>query len=203
MNAMTLRAALFVCAIPTLTSYAASNQPGGSLVTDCATFASSLSYPDTKFTSSSMVAAGVLKLAGQNLPAHCLLRGTMHERIGTVDGKVYAIAFEMRLPVEWNGRYFYQANGGIDGNPATGNTSGGGPATDQFDLLSLLVDWVENDQPPGRVIASARGPGNPGGVNPEVRATWAPNRTRPLCAYPKVATYAGGDPEKADSFRCR
>jgi hypothetical protein len=31
-------------------------------------------------------------------------------------GKSYAIGFEMRLPNDWNGRFFYQANGGIDGS---------------------------------------------------------------------------------------
>ena len=59
------------------------------------------------------------------------LPGKMFERTSPVDGKTYAIAFEMRLPLEWNGRFFYQANGGIDGSvvTATGNTSGGGPLT--------------------------------------------------------------------------
>ena len=55
----------------------------------------------------------------------------MFERKSPVDGQTYAIGFEMRLPLEWNGRFWYQANGGIDGSvvTATGNTSGGGPLT--------------------------------------------------------------------------
>lgn len=98
---------------------------------DCNTLAATLSYPDTVFTSSSSVADGALTLAGQPIPAHCRLLGKMHERVSPVDGKTYAIGFEMRLPLDWNGRYFYQANGGIDGSvsTATGNTSGGGPLT--------------------------------------------------------------------------
>ncbi len=76
----------------------------------------------------------------------------------------------------------------------------GGPATDQFDMLSALVDWVENGDAPARVIASARGAGNVGGVNAEVPASWAADRTRPLCAYPRIARYRGGDPERAESF---
>ncbi len=36
----------------------------------------------------------------------------MYQRTSPVDGQSYAIGFEMRLPVNWNGRYFYQANGG-------------------------------------------------------------------------------------------
>ena len=104
---------------------------GGPLEADCETLWSELSLPNTVFTSSSSVAAGVLTLAGQSIGAHCLLTGNMFERVSPVDGQPYAIGFEMRLPLSWNGRFFYQANGGIDGivAPATGNTSGGGPLT--------------------------------------------------------------------------
>ena len=45
----------------------------------------------------------------------------MHERTSPVDGKTYAIGFEMRLPKAWNGRFFYQANGGIDGSVVHGD----------------------------------------------------------------------------------
>ena len=38
----------------------------------------------------------------------------------------------------------------------------GGPATDQFDLLSPLVKWVEQGVPPQAVLATARGVGNSG-----------------------------------------
>jgi hypothetical protein len=30
-----------------------------------------------------------------------------------------------------------------------------------------------------------------------------PDVTRPLCPYPEVARYDGGDPDSADSFTCR
>jgi feruloyl esterase len=97
----------------------------------CEQLATLLQFPGTTFVSSVAVAAGELKLAGQDIAAHCLLSGMMNERVSAVDGQSYAIGFEMRLPLEWNRRFFYQANGGIDGNivPATGNTSGGGPLT--------------------------------------------------------------------------
>lgn len=84
------------------------------------------------------------------------------------------------------------------------NHCGGGPATDQFDMLTALVNWVEKGEAPDTILASARGAGNPGGVNPEVPAEWSADRTRPLCAYPKVAVYEGaGDIERAESFRCQ
>jgi feruloyl esterase len=84
------------------------------------------------------------------------------------------------------------------------NHCSGGPATDQADFISPLVAWVEQGQAPKAVVASARGPGNAGGVNVEVPADWAPDRTRPLCPWPSVARYKGsGDMEAASSFRCQ
>lgn len=82
------------------------------------------------------------------------------------------------------------------------NHCAGGPATDQFDMLSALVDWVEQGKAPASVTASARGAGTPV-PNAEVPANWSAQRTRPLCPYPQVATYAGGDTERASSFTCK
>ena len=81
--------------------------------------------------------------------------------------------------------------------------SRGGPATDQFDALSALVEWVEFGRAPERIVAAARGPGNPGGANADVPATWPAHRTRPLCPYPLVARYQSGDPEQAASYACK
>jgi len=83
------------------------------------------------------------------------------------------------------------------------NHCSGGPSTDQADYVTPLVAWVEQGQAPQAIVASARGPGNAGGVNREVPADWAPDRTRPLCPYPSVARYRGqGDLEDAASFVC-
>ena len=84
------------------------------------------------------------------------------------------------------------------------NHCSGGPATEQFDMLTPLVAWVEQGQAPGAVTATARGAGNAGGVNADVPATWSAQRSRPLCPYPQVARYLGsGDVESAASFACR
>lgn len=104
-----------------------------------------------------------------------------------------------------------QANNGGDASnfarffriPGMAHCSGG-PATDQFDALTPLVNWVEKGQAPDLLLASARGAGNAGGVNSDVPASWAPNRTRPLCPYPKVARYNGsGSVDSASSFSCQ
>ena len=81
---------------------------------------------------------------------------------------------------------------------------GMGPATDQFDMLTSLVNWVEKGQAPDSVVAGVRAAGNVAGANPDLPASWSANRTRPLCAYPKVARYNGtGDIESASSFSCK
>lgn len=68
----------------------------------------------------------------------------------------------------------------------------GGPATDRFDALDAVVKWVEEDAAPKQLLATASA------LSP------FKGRTRPLCAYPKQATYKGiGDIEAADSFECR
>jgi hypothetical protein len=72
----------------------------------------------------------------------------------------------------------------------------GGPATDQFDALGALVDWVEQGKAPDRLEARV----NP--ANRELPAGWAKTRSRPLCPYPQLMRYAGGDVEAATSFRC-
>lgn len=80
----------------------------------------------------------------------------------------------------------------------------GGPSTDRFDGLSALVKWVEQGDAPDQLFASARGAGNTAGVNADVPKEWSATRTRPLCAYPRVARYNGsGDVEDAGNFSCR
>jgi Tannase and feruloyl esterase len=71
-------------------------------------------------------------------------------------------------------------------------SNSGGPSTDLYDALTPLVDWVEKGIAPERITARA-GPATP----------W-PGRTRPLCAYPKIARYKGsGSLESAENFSCQ
>ena len=101
------------------------------------------------------------------------------------------------------------ANGGDAGNFARlflvpgMNHCSGGPAADQFNMVSALVSWVEGGTAPDSVQAKARGAGS-NVVNAELPAGWSAGRTRPLCPYPKVAKYRGtGDIESAASFSCQ
>ncbi len=104
---------------------------GRPLAVACEQLVTSLQFANTVFTSATSVAAGELKVADKDVAAHCVLIGKMFERVSSVDGSTYAIGFEMRLPLSWNRRFFYQANSGMDGyvTPALGLSSGGGPLT--------------------------------------------------------------------------
>ncbi len=64
----------------------------------------------------------------------------------------------------------------------------GGQSTDQFDMLAAVQAWVEQGRAPERVRATG---------------TAFPGRSRPLCPYPPVARYDGGNPEDERSFSCR
>lgn len=65
---------------------------------------------------------------------------------------------------------------------------GGGPSTDQFDMLTAVESWVEQGRAPDRIIA---------------RGKSFPGVTRPLCPYPTIARYAGGDPKSERNFSCK
>ena len=94
----------------------------------CNDLAAKISFPNTRITAAETVAAGTLTVAGKPIAEHCRVTGRMHERVSTVDGQNYAVGFEMRLPRDWNGRFFYQANGGLDGSVSTAvGALGGGP----------------------------------------------------------------------------
>lgn len=95
----------------------------------CEPLGAEFRFADTRLDSAAAVASGPVVPNSHAVPAHCLVKGQMFPRKGA-DGQDYAIGFEMRLPQAWNGRFYYQANGGIDGvvQPALG-ALGGGPLT--------------------------------------------------------------------------
>jgi feruloyl esterase len=65
---------------------------------------------------------------------------------------------------------------------------GGGQSTDQFDMLAAIQAWVEEGRAPDRIIATGSS---------------FPGKSRPLCPYPKVARFGGGNEDDAASFSCR
>jgi feruloyl esterase len=73
--------------------------------------------------------------------------------------------------------------------PGMGHCGGGSLTTTSFDLLTALVNWVEQGVPPDAVVATRSS---------------EPRLSRPLCAYPRYAHYSGrGDPNDSANFECR
>jgi feruloyl esterase len=83
--------------------------------------------------------------------------------------------------------------------PNMGHCSGN-IATDSFDMLTPMVNWIENGVAPEEIIAT----GNrfPATVGPYV-GLGNSTRSRPLCPYPKTLRYSGtGDISQASSYVC-
>jgi feruloyl esterase len=104
------------------------------------------------------------------LPEHCEVFGIMHERLGTA-GQHYAIRFHLRLPTEWNGRFFFQGGGGTNGvvGGALGFTSNVSPP-------ALLQGFAVVSQDSGHDNASNSDPTRGGavafGFDPRARADY-------------------------------
>ena len=78
----------------------------------------------TQITLTQFLEDGAASANGVPLPAHCRVQGIMEERTG-VRGIVYGTRFEVRLPVDWNGRFMYQGGGGTQGNLSNATGSAG------------------------------------------------------------------------------
>ncbi|MEO5669133.1 MAG: tannase/feruloyl esterase family alpha/beta hydrolase [Ramlibacter sp.] len=163
----------------------------------CDALASKFSFAGTRVISAQRVEAGQLRLPGiaQPMPEHCVVKGAMNERVGAVDGKPYAIGFEMRLPQQWNGRFFYQANGGLDGfqTPAYGDMLGGGPASNGL-LKGFAVISSDAGHPFDRTSPIG---GATFGLDPQARLDYGYNAVAQLTPMAKslIRTYYGKGPD--------
>jgi Tannase and feruloyl esterase len=67
---------------------------------------------------------------------------------------------------------------------------GGEGATDRFDAVATLEQWVERGVAPSRIVASHQ-------------ANGSTDRTRPLCPYPQTAQWKGsGSTDVEENFEC-
>ncbi|MBL8360680.1 MAG: tannase/feruloyl esterase family alpha/beta hydrolase [Rubrivivax sp.] len=162
----------------------------GAALQACEALAARFSHPGTSLQSAATAAPGPIVAGGPAAGAHCLVKGQMRPRKG-VDGQDYAIGFEVRLPQAWNGRYFHQANGGIDGvvQPAQG-ALGGGPVTG---ALAQGFAVLSSD-------AGHTGRQNPRfGVDPQARADYGYQATAALTPMAKalIAAAYGKGPDRS------
>ena len=163
----------------------------GASLTSCTDLTTRAAFANTTFSAASAVAAGTLNVGGNSVPAHCLVTGRMFDRVSTVDGKTYAIGFEMRLPNSWNGRFFYQANGGTDGSVATANSRFGGGADDSPLAQGFAV--ISSD-------AGHNGAQNPTfGIDPQARLDYGYQAVAKLTPMAKavIQTAYGKGPDRS------
>jgi len=67
---------------------------------------------------------------------------------------------------------------------------GGGSGLDDIDPLTALEQWTDQGVAPALLVAKGTLPGD------------AQPRSQPICPYPQIAIYRGGDERKAASFVC-
>ncbi len=80
--------------------------------------------------------------------------------------------------------------------PGVNHCGVGGPGANVIDLLTPLINWVEQGVAPNTLIASRYSSGAPNGPIGEVVFT------RPLCVQPKWPKYMGGNANDASGFAC-
>jgi feruloyl esterase len=58
------------------------------------------------------------------IPQHCLVQGMINQRTGE-GGRQFGIGFDLRMPLEWNGRFAFHGGAGMDGRlmPALGDVA--------------------------------------------------------------------------------
>lgn len=74
-----------------------------------------------------------------------------------------------------------------------------GPGPNSFDMLPELDGWVDKGMAPERIVATKY----PNDLLALLKMPQPPVRTRPLCAWPRIAKYKGtGSTDDAASFSC-
>jgi len=171
---------------------------GGTAAIDCADLAAAFNYQNTTLGSVTLAPEGSVVVTGIGpMPEHCIAKGKMNERVSPVDGKTYAIGFEMRLPTDWNGRFFYQGNGGTDGvvSAAYGGILGGGATSN-----GLLKGFAVISSDAGHTLnMSDPISGGVFGIDPQARLDYGYNTVAQLTPMAKnlIETYYGKLPDKS------
>jgi tannase/feruloyl esterase len=168
----------------------------------------------TKVTAESLAIPGLvidgskMQEAGDGLPKHCIVTGEVNDRAGA-DGRRYAIGFEMRLPVDWNGRLLDQANGGNDGLvlPATGDlpkalASGGVPALARGFAVMSSDSGHSGADPANKALGLAAGAAF--GLDPQARRDYGYSADMTLAPIAKaiIAAHYGRKPDFSYMFGC-
>ncbi|MGJ5045391.1 MULTISPECIES: tannase/feruloyl esterase family alpha/beta hydrolase [unclassified Bradyrhizobium] len=186
---MTIRVTALTAVL--LTTSAMASAQAEDFKASCATLAHGFSGSG-RIVTAEFVAAGGVQLAppapaGATAPApdHCLIRGKINERTG-IDGKPYAVGYELRLPATWNGKVVFQGGGGVDGvvRPALGLLTGATPPnglSNGYAVASTDAGHLEEPGPLGPYLF---------GLDPQAR------RDKGYSSIPPVAAAARAAAEK-------
>lgn len=159
-----------------------------------------LAIPGLTVAAAVPIAASGAADAPQSHPAHCQVLGSIHPRTG-IDGKDYAIGFDLRLPaVGWNGDFFYSGDAGFAGvfHDPLGSVAMGGRAN----ALSRGYAVVSSDG--GHVSAPGQPFDGSFGMDPQARLDYGYNALGSLTPLAKrmVATYYGRAPRRSYYAGC-
>ncbi|MEO8153371.1 MAG: tannase/feruloyl esterase family alpha/beta hydrolase [Rhizobacter sp.] len=163
-----------------------------------------LGQSQLKITLTETIAADTVTPGGaaQALPAHCRVRGTLNDRVSAVDGKPYAIGFELRMPVLWNGRFFFQGGGGTDGAivDALGSLSGAGSTTNGLTQGFAVVSTDGGHTSEAAPIVG----GSLFGIDPQARVDYGYNAVGQVTTTAKsiLSRFYGQGPDRSYFVGC-
>jgi poly(3-hydroxybutyrate) depolymerase len=178
---------------------------GQSVASKCAGLNSLTGLPNPTTLVTSNVLNGAKAAQGNTpaLPEHCEVQGRMNERIG-VNSQHYAIRFHLRLPTDWNGRFFFEGGGGSNGN--LGNALGNLQGQQRTNALALGFAVVSTDS--GHDNAVNNDPNRNGtvtfGFDPQARRDFGYNSYDQVTQAAKaiIRAYYGRAPERSYFVGC-
>lgn len=144
------------------------------------------------------IASAVSVAASGALPAHCQVTGAINERTG-IDGKPYAIGFELRLPQSksWNGKFFFQGGGGTNGVivPAVGSLINNASTTGL--AQGYAVASTDGGHATGRADATF-------GIDPQARSDYGYNAVGQVTVVAKsiIGAHYGRAPGRSYLVGC-
>ncbi|HEY7336217.1 MAG TPA: tannase/feruloyl esterase family alpha/beta hydrolase [Bryobacteraceae bacterium] len=164
----------------------------------CGALASAKGLPNATTT----ISSAVLNASGAQ-PEHCEVLGKINDRTG-VNNQHYAIKFHLRLPSNWNGKFFFEGGGGSNGN--LGNALGNLQGQQRGNALSLGYAVVSQDS--GHDNRENNDPQRNGaatfGFDPQARLDFGYNSYDQVTQAAKalIRIYYGRSPERSYFVGC-
>src|SRR5579862_1263357 len=171
----------------------------------CISLSSSIGLPNptTVINSATLNAQRAAQGNAPALPEHCEVQGRMNERTG-VNSQRYAIRFHLRLPTDWNGKFFFEGGGGSNGN--LGNALGNLQGQQRGNALAMGFAVVSTDS--GHDNAVNNDPNRNGtltfGFDPQARRDFGYNSYDQVAQAAKaiIRAYYGRAPERSYYVGC-